>query len=280
VVDPEGGFEGRRLLAVEAEHVEEVVGPEDLRRLGVELPPADVGDPLRLFEQLLGSVELPLPRFLFRDVPDDADPFAAREQRERGDGVERLSVGPFERRLQARRRARSRPQFGLERRRRCGRLLVDDRRDVSTDQVRLRVADHLGVGVVGHLEGPLLVDDVDPLVDRLDDPLVPFEVPLAFDPLRHVSEIHGQPRLRRVGVDLEPGVQGRVILLEGDRLLGCHRPLVLALEGRPDGRLERVPDDRSDDGVPVGFEKLGGACVEIRELPLVVKREEGVFDTL
>ena len=64
---------------------------------------------------------------------------------------------------------------------------------------------------------------------------------LAALPLGDVPEVHGEAVRRGIGVDLEPRLQRRVVLLEADGDLFGHRPTVLGIEPEPDRLRERLP---------------------------------------
>jgi hypothetical protein len=131
------------------------------------------------------------------DVPDDAHlavaPVAERVHREARLDREFVAVGPLERGRDRRRVAVPRDERRAHRRRLLKGLLAREYRGVRADQVRPVIARQFGDGFVDRDDVERVVEDVDTVVDRLDDPFVLFEVAKPLLGVRHVVDHRDVP---------------------------------------------------------------------------------------
>lgn len=95
-----------------------------------------------------------------------------------------------------------------------------------------------------------------------------------------VAEVDRQALVGRIGVDLDPDAQRRVVLLEADRDVITHRVAVVELERAAHGRLEFVPDDGAEQLGAAAAQGALGFAVEVSEAPVAVEHEEAVGDAL
>ena len=96
--------------------------------------------------------------------------------------------------------------------------------------------------------------------------------------LGDVAEEHRQARFAGVGVDLEPGIERRVELLEVRHPPLQHRALVVRLEGRPQRLGKLVPQHPPQQVLARAPQQPLGARVEIGEAPARVEHEARVGD--